>query len=111
MIAFSAAGASAARAAIVRETVGSDATRPKTPGSARSNARSAKQSPPSADVIARSVITFAGSWTAVGLRHRPRSGALSRIRTMVSEQDRQPALERTGSADGETRPATLEPEG
>ena len=69
LIAFSAAGASAASAAIVRDTVGSDATRPYTPGSARSRATSARQSPPSASVNARSRTTLPGSCTAPGLRH------------------------------------------
>ena len=40
--------ASAASASIVRDTVGSEATGPNTPGSARSTAISARQSPPSA---------------------------------------------------------------
>jgi len=68
-IAFNTAGASPASAAIALDTVGSDATRPKTPGSARSTARSARQSPPSARLSARSVMILPGSWTANGLRH------------------------------------------
>jgi hypothetical protein len=68
-IALNAAGASAARASIVRETVGSEATSPYTFGSARSNAMSARQSPPRARVTARSSSTFAGLCTASGLRH------------------------------------------
>jgi hypothetical protein len=68
-IALNARDASAAKASIVRDTVGSEATRPNTDGSARSSATSARQSPPSASVTARSVITFAGSCRAVGLRH------------------------------------------
>jgi len=69
LIAANAAGASAASAAIVRETVGSDATSPYKPGSPRSTATSARQSPPRARVTARSRTTLAGSCTANGLRH------------------------------------------
>jgi len=69
LIAFSAAGASAASASTVRETVGSEATRPYRPGSVRSNAMSARQSPPTASVTARSSSTLPGSWAASGLRH------------------------------------------
>ena len=43
-------GASAAGAVINRDTVGSDATTPNIPGSARTTATSARQSPPSARV-------------------------------------------------------------
>ena len=68
-MAANARGASAARASMVRETVGYEATGPYTPGSARSTAISARQSPPNASVTARSSITFAGSCTASGLRH------------------------------------------
>lgn len=68
-IAANAAGASLARASIVRETVGSEATSPYTPGSARSNAMSARQSPPNPRATARSSSTLAGSWVANGLRH------------------------------------------
>jgi len=67
-MAANAAGASAARAVIVRETVASEATGPYSPGSLRSNAMSARQSPPRANVTARSMTTLAGSWTANGLR-------------------------------------------
>ncbi len=70
LIAVSARGASAASAVIARDTVGSDATEPKTPGSARSSATSARQSPPRASMTARSVMIFAGSCVANGLRHR-----------------------------------------
>jgi uncharacterized protein YfaT (DUF1175 family) len=62
------ARASAASAVIVRETVASEAIRPYRPGSLRSNAMSARQSPPNANVTARSTTTLAGSWTANGLR-------------------------------------------
>lgn len=68
LIATRARGASRASASIVRETVGSEATGPRTPGSARSTATSARQSPPKASAIARSSTTFAGSCTALGLR-------------------------------------------
>src|SRR6266700_2010607 len=68
-MAANAFGASAARAVIVRDTVGSEATRPITPGSARNSARSAAQSPPIASVTARSSTIFPGSWTAISLRH------------------------------------------
>jgi hypothetical protein len=69
LIAANAAGASAAKVAISRDTVGSDATDPNTPGSVRSIAISAKQSPPMASAIARSQTIFPGSWLANGLRH------------------------------------------
>jgi hypothetical protein len=62
-------GPSAANASIVRDTVGSEATGPNTRGSARSTATSARQSPPSARVSARSVITLPGSCRAIGLHH------------------------------------------
>jgi hypothetical protein len=94
LIALTAAGASLARASIVRETVGSEATRPNTPASARSTATSAKQSPPSARVIARSVRTFAGSWTANGLRHGANAADSSRpspVAAIVSVKTTPPA--------------------
>src|SRR3954451_22008618 len=69
LIALSTAGASAASAWIVRDTVASEATGPYTAGSARISATSARQSPPTARVSARSNTTLAGSWTASGLRH------------------------------------------
>src|SRR5436190_2874314 len=62
-------GASAASAATVRDTVGSEATNPNTAGSARSTPMSARQSPPSATAIARSSRILPGSCTANGLRH------------------------------------------
>jgi len=68
-IAASAAGASLANAAMVRDTVGSEATHPYTTGCSRSTAMSARQSPPRLSVTARSVSTFAGSCIAKGLRH------------------------------------------
>jgi len=74
LIAANAAGASAASAAIVRETVGSDVTSPYKPGSPRSTATSARQSPPRARVTAKSMSTLAGSWTANGLRHGASAG-------------------------------------
>jgi len=58
-----------ARSSITRETVGSDATMPNTPGWARSRAMSAAQSPPSATVMARSTKIFAGSWMVRERRH------------------------------------------
>ena len=69
-IARSARGASAASALISREITGSDATGPHSSGWARSTATSARQSPPSASVMARSVRIFPGSCTARGARHR-----------------------------------------
>ena len=103
-IAFSAAGASAARASIVRDTVGSEATSPNTPGSARSNAISARQSPPSPSATARSSSTFAGSCTAVGRRQRasPADSAQSRPDArIVAVSSAPPACETT------PRPAPL----
>ena len=78
-IAANAAGASWARRAIARDTVGSEATNPYTPGSARTRAMSARQSPPKARVTARSTTTLPGSWMASGGRHlaSPRDSAWS----------------------------------
>jgi hypothetical protein len=50
-------------------TVGSEATDPNRAGSARSNAMSARQSPPTASASAKSSSTFAGSCTASRSRH------------------------------------------
>lgn len=69
-MALNTAGASRARLLISREIVGSEATRPKTAGSDRIAAASARQSPPNARVIARSDTILPGSWVANGLRHR-----------------------------------------
>src|SRR5450830_971919 len=69
-------------------------TGPRTPGSARSSAMSARQSPPSARVIARSVRTFAGSWTANGLRHGANAADSSRpspVAAIVSVRTTPPA--------------------
>jgi len=68
-IAANAAGASAARRSISRDTIGSDATGPNTSGAARSCARSARQSPPTARLTARSSRILPGSWRAIGRRH------------------------------------------
>ena len=51
-MAANAFGASAASAAISRDTVGSDATSPNTPGLARRTTTSARQSPPTASATA-----------------------------------------------------------
>ena len=72
-IAFSARGPSAASVAISREITGSEATGPASSGWARSTAASARQSPPSAIAMARSVRIFPGSCTARGARHRVRA--------------------------------------
>ncbi len=69
LIADNAAGASAASAAINRDTVGSEATRPNPAGCSGSTAISARQSPPTARLIARSRRIFPGSWVASSLRH------------------------------------------
>ena len=82
--AFSARAGVAASASISRDTVGSDATDPNSSGWARNIATSAKQSPPNANVTARSATTFPGSCTARGLRHpasptdKPRSSPAAR---------------------------------
>jgi hypothetical protein len=60
---------SAASRVIVRDRVGSEATEPKTAGSARTTARSEQVSPPRANVNARSSRTLAGSWVAPTGRH------------------------------------------
>lgn len=53
----------------MHDTVGSEATEPNTPTSARTAAISAGQSPPSPSAIARPVTILAGSCRANGLRH------------------------------------------
>lgn len=68
-IVVSAFGPAAARASMSRETVGSDATGPNMPASARNMATSARQSPPKATPSATSSRTLPGSCTARSLRH------------------------------------------
>ena len=100
LIAASAAWASTARAAINRDTVGSEATRPNTPGWARSTATSQAASPPSATAIARSATIFPGSWVASGLRHGPsnRTNCPDRpLRRAVSTNNTPPACETSDS--------------
>src|SRR5438105_3687383 len=79
-MAANAFGVSWASVVISRDTVGSEATDPKTPGSARSWEMSEALSPPMAIDIARSNMILPGSWVANGLRHRdnPLVRALSR---------------------------------
>jgi hypothetical protein len=67
-IARTAFGPAAAKVLTSRDTVGSDATGPKISGEDLSTAMSARQSPPSASVTARSVRTFPGSCSARGRR-------------------------------------------
>ncbi len=69
LMARNAVGASAARVVNSRDTVGSEATDPNTPGSSRSRATSARQSPPNATATARSSTILPESWVAKGLRH------------------------------------------
>jgi hypothetical protein len=83
-LAANAFGASAANAAINRDTVGSDATRPNTPGSHRSTATSARQSPPTASAIARSTRTLPGSCWASGLRHGASAADYPLVRPVLS---------------------------
>ncbi len=73
--ALSARGASAARRLTSRDTTGSEATGPNSAGSARRAPMSARQSPPSASVTARSAMIFPGSCTARGVFHRPSAAA------------------------------------
>ncbi|AFA76050.1 hypothetical protein GPOL_174p00290 (plasmid) [Gordonia polyisoprenivorans VH2] len=61
LIADKAAGASVASVEISRDTVGSEATGPNTPGSARTWLISANQSPPRATAMARSSRILPGS--------------------------------------------------
>ena len=82
-IAFSARGRSAARSLTSRETTGSDATGPASSGCSRSTAMSARQSPPSATAAARSAMTFPGSCTARGARHRARPSDRPRPRPVT----------------------------
>ena len=72
------------------ETVGSEATRPNTPGWARSTAMSHAASPPNATAIPRSVTNFPGSCTASGLRHRPATGSAARPDRCARGLDQQP---------------------
>lgn len=66
LIAATAWSASSANVVISRNTVGSDAIAPNTPGCARSTATSGAASPPSAAATARSATIFPGSWPANG---------------------------------------------
>ena len=93
-IAASAAGASAASASIVRDTVGSEATGPNTPGSDRSSAMSARQSPPSASVTARSSTTLAGSCTAMRLTPRRQRRRQRLVQPDPADQSRSAAPRR-----------------
>ena len=60
-IAGNATSMSPAKAVTSRDTVGSEATGPNRPGWARTTARSAAQSPPSATAVARSTTILPGS--------------------------------------------------
>jgi hypothetical protein len=71
-IAFSDRGRSPASWLTSRDTTGSDATGPASPGCSRSTAMPARQSPPRATAAARPAMIFPGSWTARGARHRAR---------------------------------------
>jgi len=71
LIAASAPSGSSVRVAISRDTVGSEATSPNTPGWARNRATSQAASPPRATATARSNTILPGSWIASGRRHRP----------------------------------------
>src|SRR5665811_28484 len=82
---------SAASRAIVRDRVGSEATGPKTAGSARTTARSEQVSPPRASVNARSTRTLAGSWVAPAGRHGA-NAADSPAPKPAALTDRRPAL-------------------
>ena len=69
-IARNALGPASARVVTSLETVGSDGMGPNSSGEDRSTAMSARQSPPSASVTARSATILPGSCTARGVRHR-----------------------------------------
>ena len=100
MIAPSVASRSSARVAISRDTVGSDATGPNTPGWARNTAISAAASPPNATATARSPTIFPGSWTASGRRHGPSRFDSSRdspLRRAVSTSNVAPACDTSDS--------------
>jgi hypothetical protein len=96
-IAASAAGASAARESISRGTVGSEATGPNTSGAARNCARSARQSPPTARLTARSSRILPGLCRANGRRHgsstceravsRPTASAVRSSRCLLAGAD------------------------
>lgn len=93
-------GAPWAKVEISRDTVGSEATAPNTPGSPRSTARSETQSPPTASVTARSSTILPGSWTAPGLRHGIKASDNSLVRPRSSPRS---------AAAHPTRPATRHP--
>jgi hypothetical protein len=96
--AATALGASAAKALINRDTVGSDATAPNTAGSARSTPISAKQSPPTASATTRSSTILPGSWLLIGLRHGVNASdntPLSPVRCAVPSSATAPACDTT----------------
>jgi hypothetical protein len=69
---------------INRDTVGSEATSPKTSGCARTTARSARQSPASAIATARSKTTLPGSWRARAARHGASRAPNARSRPLTA---------------------------
>ena len=108
-IALTDRGRSAASAATSRDTTGSDATGPASPGCSRSTAISARQSPPSASAAARSATIFPGSWTARGARHRSSPADRPRPRPVtrsVSHSRTAPAWDTSPRPSADT--ATLE---
>ena len=100
LIAASAASTSSARRVTNRDTVGSEATNPNTPGWARTRATSQAASPPKATATARSSTTFPESWTAKGSRHGPNRDDSSRanpLRRAVSTSRVPPACDTSDS--------------
>ena len=100
VIAPSAPSGSSARVAISRDTVGSEATNPNTPGCARSTPTSQAASPPNATATARSPTILPGSWIAKGRRHGPNrddSSLVSPLRRAVSTSSAPPACDTNDS--------------
>jgi len=102
---------SSPRPSISRLIVGSEATAPNNSGWARSTATSAKQSPPSAIVTARSSTVLPGSCTDRAGRHdaRPRERPAAKpLTAAVCSSNDPPADEISDSPPASTR--TREPE-
>lgn len=97
-IADRAISASAARVAIKRDTVGSEATGPNTSGCARNWAMSARQSPPSANATARSSTILPGSWRDNGFRQGDRAtdrASVNPVFSAVRNNRTEPACDTT----------------
>jgi hypothetical protein len=111
-IARTAFGPAPARVVTRRDTVGSDATGPNTPGCSRRTPMSERRSPPTASVTARSRTVFPGSWTARVLRHGASAADSSRSNPTAraaSVGNTPPACETTPDPPGSTRTRGYDP--